>query len=71
MIEVINEANNLVTTDEEIILKKGPWTLIADTTFGDTNEYLILKDDDVVMSVRADSDDKAIERFNRYLQRGY
>ena len=69
--DMIDEALNLKTTEEVSIVKKGPWELIADNTFGDSNEYLILKDDEVVMSVRADSDDEAIRRFDRYIQRGF
>lgn len=69
--DALTEALNLKTTDEVSILKRGDWELIKDSTFGDSDEYLILKNDDVVMSIMADNDDEAIKRFWKYIKRGY
>lgn len=69
--DALTEALNLKTTDEVSIIKRGDWELIKDSTFGDTDEYLILKNDEVVMSIRANSDDEATKRFWKYIQRGW
>lgn len=69
--DALTEALNLRTTDEVSIIKRGDWELIKDSTFGDTDEYLILKNDEVVMSIRANSDDEATKRFWKYIQRGW
>ena len=69
--DALTEALNLKTTDEVSVLKRGDWELIKDSTFGDSDEYLILKNDEVVMSVMADDDDEAIKRFWKYIKRGY
>jgi len=65
------EALNTKTTDEVSIIKRGEWELIKDSTFGDTDEYIILKDDDAKMSLRANSDEEAINRFWKYIKRGW
>lgn len=70
-LDIETEALNLKTTDEVSIIKRGDWELIKDSTFGDTDEYLILKNDEVVMSIRANSDDEATKRFWKYIQRGW
>lgn len=69
--DALTEALNLKTTDEVSVLKRGDWELIKDSTFGDSDEYLILKNDEVVMSIMADNDDEAIKRFWKYIKRGY
>ena len=69
--DALTEALNLRTTDEVSIIKRGEWELIKDSTFGNTDEYIILKDDDAKMSLRANSDEEAISRFWKYIKRGW
>ena len=65
------EALNTKTTDEVSVYKKGEWELIKDSSFGNDDEYLILKNDEAVRSFTADNDEEAKKKLFKFIQRGW
>lgn len=67
MIRIVDEATNTITDNEKMVAMKGEYSLIKDGTFGNSNEYLIIKNDKAIKSIIAKDINEAKAQFNKYM----